>query len=196
MPHGTESSTLISSCITVSFHILGGSQINSISRRRFSEECISPASTTTSMAHTVPKSEYSRFLSRHLDNPTSNTSLTKRANLTTRRPRRQELPEDKKKQLKDAFDLFDTEKQGSIDYHELKILMRALGFTVSKQRVLDLVNEVDVHRNGRVTFSDYMEISMWIVCSTGRIIYYLVVRREVLARDPDEEITKVDSIQL
>lgn len=148
------------------------------------------------MAHTVPKSEYSRFLSRHLDNPTSNTSLTKRANLTTRRPRRQELPEDKKKQLKDAFDLFDTEKQGSIDYHELKILMRALGFTVSKQRVLDLVNEVDVHRNGRVTFSDYMEISMWIVCSTGRIIYYLVVRREVLARDPDEEITKVDSIQL
>ncbi|CCI44629.1 unnamed protein product [Albugo candida] len=126
------------------------------------------------MAHTVPKSEYSRFLSRHLDNPTSNTSLTKRANLTTRRPRRQELPEDKKKQLKDAFDLFDTEKQGSIDYHELKILMRALGFTVSKQRVLDLVNEVDVHRNGRVTFSDYMEI----------------MRREVLARDPDEEITK------
>ena len=116
--------------------------------------------TTASMAHTAPKSEYVRFMSRHLDNPATNSTVTKRANLTTRRTRRQELPEDKKKQLKDAFDLFDTEKQGSIDYHELKILMRALGFTVSKQRVLDLVYEVDVHRNGRVTFSDYMEISM------------------------------------
>jgi len=29
--------------------------------------------------------------------------------------------------VKEAFELFDTDKVGSIDYHELKVAMRALG---------------------------------------------------------------------
>jgi hypothetical protein len=36
-----------------------------------------------------------------------------------RRPR-QELQDDQKKELREAFELFDTDKKGSIDYHELK----------------------------------------------------------------------------
>lgn len=39
--------------------------------------------------------------------------------------------------------------------------MRALGFQVKKREVLELVDEVDVSRTGRVEFSDYMEISAW-----------------------------------
>ena len=34
---------------------------------------------------------------------------------------RQELQDDQKKELKDAFELFDADKRGSIDYHELKV---------------------------------------------------------------------------
>ena len=30
-------------------------------------------------------------------------------------------------EIREAFDLFDTEKSGTIDYHELKVVMRALG---------------------------------------------------------------------
>lgn len=37
--------------------------------------------------------------------------------------------------------------------------MRALGFQVKKREVMDLVDEVDVSRSGRVDFNDYMEIS-------------------------------------
>ncbi|KAJ0395951.1 hypothetical protein P43SY_003311 [Pythium insidiosum] len=83
------------------------------------------------------------------------------ANARVTRPRRvrQELQEDQKKELKEAFDLFDAEKNGSLDYHELKVLMRALGFQVSKKEVLALVEDVDVQRSGRVDFNDYMEIS-------------------------------------
>ena len=33
----------------------------------------------------------------------------------------------------EAFDLFDTDKSGSIDYHELKVAIRALGFDVKKE---------------------------------------------------------------
>ncbi|KAG6960481.1 hypothetical protein JG688_00009564 [Phytophthora aleatoria] len=108
--------------------------------------------------------------------PLSRTSRTRGSARTARTGRRtkQELPEEQKKELKEAFELFDTDKVGSIDYHELKVLMRALGFQVSKREVLDLVEDVDVQRSGRVDFNDYMEI----------------MRRKVLARDPDEEIAR------
>lgn len=77
----------------------------------------------------------------------------------TGRRAKQELPDEQKKELREAFELFDTDKVGSIDYHELKVLMRALGFQVTKREVLDLVEDVDVQRSGHVDFNDYMEIS-------------------------------------
>jgi len=46
--------------------------------------------------------------------------------------RRQELTDEQKQEIKEAFELFDTDKTGTIDYHELKVAMRALGFDVKK----------------------------------------------------------------
>ena len=60
-----------------------------------------------------------------------------------RRRQRQELSEEQKQEIKEAFDLFDTDKTGTIDYHELKVAMRALGFDVKKQEVLNLMKEYD-----------------------------------------------------
>ena len=37
------------------------------------------------------------------------------------RKKRPELTEEQKQEVKEAFDLFDTDKNGSIDYHELKV---------------------------------------------------------------------------
>lgn len=45
---------------------------------------------------------------------------------------RPEVTEEQKQEIKEAFDLFDTEKTGTIDYHELKVAMRALGFDIKK----------------------------------------------------------------
>jgi len=36
--------------------------------------------------------------------------------------KRRELTEEQKQQVHEAFDLFDTDKDGAIDYHELKVL--------------------------------------------------------------------------
>ena len=38
------------------------------------------------------------------------------------------LNEREQAELKEAFDLFDHEKSGKLNIHELKVLMRALGF--------------------------------------------------------------------
>lgn len=38
-----------------------------------------------------------------------------------KRKKRRELTEDQKHEIKEAFDLFDTDKDKEIDYHELKV---------------------------------------------------------------------------
>eukprot|EP01047_Picozoa_sp_COSAG01_P051397 COSAG01_NODE_5300_length_4351_cov_20.529163_3_plen_106_part_00 len=42
------------------------------------------------------------------------------AQRSRRRPR-VEMTEEQKQEIREAFDLFDTDKSGSIDYHELKV---------------------------------------------------------------------------
>ena len=44
-----------------------------------------------------------------------------------------ELNEEQRQEIKEAFELFDSDKNGSIDYHELKVILRALGFEIKKK---------------------------------------------------------------
>jgi len=44
----------------------------------------------------------------------------------------QRLTELQRQEIKEAFDLFDTEKTGTIDQHELKVAIRSLGFDIKK----------------------------------------------------------------
>ena len=45
------------------------------------------------------------------------------------RKTRPELSEEQKQEIKEAFDLFDSEKTGQIDYHELKVSSSACAST-------------------------------------------------------------------
>ena len=45
-----------------------------------------------------------------------------------------ELTEEQKQEIREAFDLFDTDGSGTIDAKELKVAMRALGFEPKKER--------------------------------------------------------------
>ena len=48
-----------------------------------------------------------------------------------RKKNKPELSEDQKQELREAFELFDADKTGSIDLHELKVLMRLVfGFFI------------------------------------------------------------------
>ena len=95
-----------------------------------------------------------------------------------RRQRRRNAPaltEDEKQELRESFDLFDADKTGTIDLHELKVLMRALGFQVKKTEVIKFVHGIDPHNDGCVNYDQYMDI----------------MTERYGERDPDEEIMKV-----
>ncbi|KAL1783311.1 centrin-3 [Sigmodon hispidus] len=92
----------------------------------------------------------------------------------TKRKKRRELSEEQKQEIKDAFELFDTDKDHEIDYHELKVAMRALGFDVKKADVLKILKDYDREATGKITFEDFNE----------------VVTDWILERDPHEEILK------
>lgn len=72
---------------------------------------------------------------------------------------RPELTDEQKQEIKEAFELFDTDKDGCVDYHELKVAMRALGFDLKKAEVLKLLRDHDKDNSGLMEFQDFAKIS-------------------------------------
>ncbi|CAK8686979.1 centrin-3-like [Clavelina lepadiformis] len=92
----------------------------------------------------------------------------------SKRKKRRELTNEQKQEIKEAFELFDTDKDQKIDYHELKVAMRALGFDVKKADVLKVLRDYDREGTGSISFDDYND----------------VMTEWMLERDPQEELTK------
>ncbi|WFD30331.1 Calcium-binding component of the spindle pole body (SPB) half-bridge [Malassezia sp. CBS 17886] len=89
-----------------------------------------------------------------------------------------ELTDDQREEIREAFDLFDTDKDGAIDYHELKVAMRALGFDLKKPEVLKLLRENDASGSGLMEWEDFQRIMV----------------ERIGARDPLEEIQRAFSL--
>lgn len=67
-----------------------------------------------------------------------------------------EISEEQKQEIKEAFDLFDTDKNGALDAHEMKVAMRALGIEVKKEEVLQIMNQYE--QEGQIHFEDFLEV--------------------------------------
>ncbi|EAU92433.1 centrin 3 [Coprinopsis cinerea okayama7 len=91
-----------------------------------------------------------------------------------RRTHKTELTEEQKQEIKEAFELFDTDKDGCIDYHELKVAMRALGFDMKKAEVLKILRDHDKTGQNLMDFEDFAK----------------VMSDKIQARDPIEEIRR------
>ncbi|KAJ9095755.1 Calmodulin-like protein 1 [Naganishia cerealis] len=85
-----------------------------------------------------------------------------------------QLSEEQKQEIKEAFDLFDTDHDGAIDYHELKVAMRALGFELKKAEVLKLIRDHDRQGDDLMEFDDFNKI----------------MTQHILARDPMDDIRR------
>ena len=87
---------------------------------------------------------------------------------------RSDLTEEQKQEIKEAFDLFDTEGRNEIDAKELKVAMRALGFEPKKEEVRKILQDIDKNGEGVIRFEDFAEI----------------MTVKMLERDPVEEMKK------
>ncbi|OCT67657.1 hypothetical protein XELAEV_18038958mg [Xenopus laevis] len=67
-----------------------------------------------------------------------------------------ELTEEQKQEIREAFDLFDTDGTGTIDVKELKVAMRALGFEPKKEEIKKMIADIDKEGTGKIAFSDFM----------------------------------------
>jgi Ca2+-binding EF-hand superfamily protein len=87
---------------------------------------------------------------------------------------RTEITEEQSQEIKEAFDLFDSESTGYIDSKELKVAMRALGFEPKKEEIRKILSEVDKQGEGNISFEDFLSI----------------MTEKMLERDPIEEMKK------
>lgn len=69
------------------------------------------------------------------------------------------LSDDQINLIREAFDLFDMDKTGKIDYHEIKLTLKAFGFKIKKQELLNLLEKYDMERNdNKLSFDDFMQL--------------------------------------
>merc|ERR1712072_886802 len=72
--------------------------------------------------------------------------------------KQKELTEEQKQEIKEAFDLFDTDGSGSIDSKELKVAMRALGFEPKKEEIQKMISDVDDDGSGTIEYPEFLKM--------------------------------------
>ncbi|CAH8305761.1 unnamed protein product [Eruca vesicaria subsp. sativa] len=91
------------------------------------------------------------------------------------KPRRHHgLNQQKRQEIKEAFDLFDTDGSGTIDAKELNVAMRALGFEMTEEQIEKMIADVDKDGSGAIDYDEF---------------YYMMTAK-IGERDTKEELTK------
>ncbi|XP_062250373.1 uncharacterized protein cetn4 [Platichthys flesus] len=69
-----------------------------------------------------------------------------------------DLTDEQRLEIKEAFDLFDTDGTGTIDVKELKVAMRALGFEPKKDDIKKMIADIDKEGSGTIDFTDFLSM--------------------------------------
>merc|ERR1719231_1206112 len=117
------------------------------------------------------------------------------------------LTDDQKREVAEAFALFDTDGSGAIDAKELKVAMQALGFEPSSDEIAKMMKEIDIDGNATVECEEFIEMmegkmsnkdpveemkkafAMYDVDGKGKIVVGDMVR---VAKELGENLSKSD----
>ncbi|KAI3667275.1 hypothetical protein L6452_42325 [Arctium lappa] len=84
------------------------------------------------------------------------------------------LTQQKRQEIKEAFELFDTDGSGTIDAKELNVAMRALGFEMTDEQINQMIADVDKDGSGAIDFDEFVHM----------------MTAKIGERDSKEELTK------
>ena len=70
----------------------------------------------------------------------------------------QTISEQAIKEFKEAFDIFDKDKDGYITIKELDQIMKKLGQAPTESELQNMINEVDIDGNGTIDFREFLGI--------------------------------------
>ncbi|KAL6925525.1 hypothetical protein ACO0SA_000123 [Hanseniaspora valbyensis] len=87
------------------------------------------------------------------------------------------ITEQQRQEIYEAFSLFDLNNDGFLDYHEMKVSFRALGFELTKKELLSILD----------TFGEQQENSKKLIKYDD---FYRVAATKILERDPIEELKR------
>ncbi|EMC98336.1 hypothetical protein BAUCODRAFT_56393, partial [Baudoinia panamericana UAMH 10762] len=109
------------------------------------------------------------------------------------------LSEEQREEVNEAFSLFDLDKDNYIDYHELKVALKALGFDLPKNDILSMLQTHGVSassltggaRGGqqqqggdRPSFTGPSRLLL------SHVAFQQIAAQRILNRDPQEEILR------
>ncbi|KAK8900304.1 Centrin-3 [Tritrichomonas musculus] len=85
------------------------------------------------------------------------------------------LTKDQTLEIIEAFEIFDIDKSGFIDRHELRVALGAMGFETPKDEIMNIMNRYDPENTGEITFQDF----------------YKIVGEKISKRRPQDELHKL-----
>merc|ERR1711904_690351 len=84
------------------------------------------------------------------------------------------LDDSQKQEIKEAFDLFDTDGSGNIDIKELTIAMKALGREPKPGEIEKMIADVDDGGGGEIGFDEFLKM----------------MTNKILDKDPKDDMLK------
>ncbi|KEQ87394.1 EF-hand, partial [Aureobasidium pullulans EXF-150] len=104
------------------------------------------------------------------------------------------LSEEQREEINEAFSLFDLDKDNHIDYHELKVALKALGFDLPKQDLLSLLSAHGIPASAPSTTTTTTNNKPTFSGPTRLLLphssFLSIAATRILSRDPRDEILR------
>jgi len=79
-------------------------------------------------------------------------------NFQARKYERPGLKQDEIEEIKEAFDLFDTDQSGSIDIRELRAAMQSLGYESKNETIFTMLAQLDKDGDASLDFEEFLDL--------------------------------------